>query len=271
EQKLAQKLSILRGSWGGEAMPSLDKHIKRYQAKNKIILAEKQREAVRRLMEEQILILTGGPGTGKTTVVKAMIDIYKELNPKGIIRLAAPTGRASRKLEESTGYEAMTIHRMIGFRHGELPEYHSDNRLAGDLIVIDEFSMVDLQIAFWLVNALERDAKILFIGDTDQLPSVGSGNVLSDLIESGLPTVQLTEIFRQAEESQIITNAHRINNGKSLLIDKEKKDFYFIRQNTPANISDFIIKSAVRFIELGYSLEDILILSPMRKGDAGID
>lgn len=271
EEKLAQKLSVMRGSRGGEAMPSLDNLIKKYQTKNKIILADKQREAIKRLMQEQVLILTGGPGTGKTTVVKAMIDVFKEVNPEGIIRLSAPTGRASKKLEESTGYEAKTIHRMLGFKKGKSPEFHSENTLAGDLFIVDEMSMVDLQLAYWLVNALEKNAKILFIGDVDQLPSVGPGNVLHDLILSGMPTVQLTEVFRQAEESQIITNAHRINNGQSLLIDKEKNDFYFIKKQKPTDISDFIIKSAIRFIELGYTLEDILILSPMRKGDAGIN
>lgn len=272
EVKLAQKLSQLaktKGSWDGEAMPFLETHIKKYQAKNRIILADKQREAIKRLMTEQVLILTGGPGTGKTTVVKAMIDIYKEINPKAVIRLCAPTGRASRRLEEATGYEAMTIHRLIGYRQGDLPEFNAKNKLAGDLIIVDEVSMADLQITYWLINALEYNAKVLFIGDVDQLPSVGSGNVLHDLIQSGLPTVQLTDVFRQAEESQIVTNAHRINNGKTLLIDSDKNDFYFIKQEDPVRISELIIKSAKRFTELGYSLEDILVLSPMRKGDAG--
>lgn len=269
ELGLAQKLSKMRGSRDGEAMTSLDKHIKSYQKKNSIILADKQREAIKLLMKEQILILTGGPGTGKTTVVKAMIDIYKKIYPKSIIRLAAPTGRASRKLEESTGYEAMTIHRMIGYRQGELPEYHHDNRLAGDLIVIDEMSMVDIQLAYWLINAVENKSKILFIGDTDQLPSVGPGNVLKDMIKSGLPTVELTDIFRQAEASQIVTNAHRINSGKPLLIDQTKNDFYFINQEDVNQIAQLILLSAMRFEQLGYTTDDILILSPMKKGHVG--
>lgn len=270
EDGLAQKLSILRGSRGGEAMPKIEKHIKKYQTENKVILANKQREAIKKLMTEQVMILTGGPGTGKTTVVKAMIDIYKKLNKKAVIRLCAPTGRASRKLEEATGHEAMTIHRLIGYRQGESPQYHANNRLSGDLIIVDEFSMADLEISYLLMNALNRNAKVLFIGDVDQLPSVGVGNVLKDLINSSIPTVRLTDVFRQAEKSQIVTNAHRINNGKSLLIDSDKDDFYFIGQSNLLNIQELIIRSACRFIELGYSLEDLLILSPMHKGEVGV-
>lgn len=271
EKKLARKLAIMRSFRDGETLPFLDGYIKKYQKKNKIILAEKQREAIKRLMEEQVLILTGGPGTGKTTVVKAIINIFKKIKPKSIIHLCAPTGRASKKLEESTGYRASTIHRLIGVSQGELPEYNSKNKLPGDLIIVDESSMLDLQIAYWLTDALKNNAKILFIGDTDQLPSIGTGNVLNDLIESGLPTVKLTEVFRQAEESQIVINAHRINNGKPLLIDSHKGDFYFIKQSNPRAITAYIVRCAMRFIDLGYSLEDMLILSPMRKGDAGID
>jgi exodeoxyribonuclease V alpha subunit len=271
EEGLALKLSKMKVERDGEAMSFIDKQIKKYQAEHGIILAEKQREAVKTLLTEQTLVLTGGAGTGKTTVVKAMIDVYKAINPKAVINMVAPTGRASKRLEEATDHDAMTIHRLIGYRQGELPEYNDQNKLPSDLVVVDEVSMADLQITYYLINALEKDAKVLFIGDADQLPSVGSGNVLNDLIKSGIPTIRLTEIFRQAEQSQIVLNGHRINNGQPLLIDQSKDDFYFIRQKDPKRISDLIVKSAVRFIELGYSLEDILILSPMRKGDCGIN
>lgn len=276
ETRLARKLAILiknRGSRDGEAMPSLEnkvnEHIKNYQKKNKIILANEQREAIKRLIEEDVLILTGGPGTGKTTVVKAIIDVYKKMNKNAHVRLVAPTGRASKKLEEATGFESMTIHRMIGYRQGERPDYHNDNKLSGDLFVIDEMSMVDLQLAYYLLDAIENKAKVLFVGDVDQLPSVSPGNVLYDLIQSNVPTVHLTEIFRQAEESQIVTNAHRVNTGKTLLIDYEKEDFYFINRMNVHEIAQLIVMSVVRFETLGYSLEDILVLSPMRKGEVG--
>ena len=269
EDRLARKLSEMKGSRDGEALPSLEKQIMKYQKKRGIILAEKQREAVRRLFEEQMLILTGGPGTGKTTVIRAMLDMYKVMYPEKIVCLAAPTGKASRQLSEVAGHEASTIHRLIGYQQGEIPTYNWKDKLPCDFLIVDEMSMVDVQLASLLMDALERDTKILFVGDIDQLPSVSPGNVLSDMIKAGLPTVSLTEVFRQAEESQIISNAHRVNQGKSLLIDKDKGDFYFINQEDPKRIAELIVRSAMRFQELGHSLSDILILSPMKKGPAG--
>lgn len=269
EERLARKLAIMQGYRDGEAMPFLDNHIKDFQKKNNVILANNQREAIKTLMQEQLLVLTGGPGTGKTTVVKAIIDVFKKVNPKANVLLTAPTGRASQKLADSTGMEASTIHRAIGYIQGEAPQYHDSNKLEADLVIIDEMSMVDVSIAHWLFNALRNDTKVLFIGDVDQLPSVGSGNVLHDLIKAHLPIVRLTEIFRQAEQSQIVTNAHRINNGKSLLVDEDKDDFYFIRQDNIEKIRKLIILSAMRFQSLGYSIKDILVLSPMRKGEIG--
>ncbi|MEB6549295.1 ATP-dependent RecD-like DNA helicase [Heyndrickxia sporothermodurans] len=269
EKSLARKLSRLRGSRSGEAMSFLEKQITTYQKKNRIILAEKQREAVKRLFFEQMLILTGGPGTGKTTVVKAMIDVFKSVYPKAQIALAAPTGRASRKLSDVTGQEAKTIHSLIGYRPGDKAEYNNDNKLPANFLVVDEVSMVDLHLMHLLLQAVENDTKILLVGDTDQLPSVSPGNVLADMIQAGIPTVRLTDVFRQAEESQIVTNAHRINKGKPLLIDTTKNDFYFIRNDQPEHIAQLIVLSVVRFMNLGYDLSDIMVLSPMKKGPVG--
>ncbi|UDK97039.1 ATP-dependent RecD-like DNA helicase [Lysinibacillus sphaericus] len=269
EEKLAENLSLMNDSTDGEALSFLDSLIIGYQRKHQIILAEKQREAIHYLFKKQLLILTGGPGTGKTTVIKTMLNLYRNLHPKATIALVAPTGRASRKLSEVTEMEASTIHKLIGYRQGEKPLYNAQNKLPVNFLIIDEMSMVDLQLASLLIDALDKNTKILFVGDIDQLPSVNPGNVLKDLIDAGLPTVKLTQVFRQSQESQIVTNAHRINKGKPLLINKEKNDFYFIESECPNQIAQLIVLSIARFINLGYSLSDILVLSPMKKGPVG--
>ncbi|OZU89022.1 ATP-dependent RecD-like DNA helicase [Virgibacillus indicus] len=269
EDKLARKLTNLRGSRDGGAMPFSEKRLEQYQKKHGLILSEKQRESIRKLFEKQLLILTGGPGTGKTTVIRAMIDIYKQVYSNNEISLVAPTGRASRKLSEIAGCEASTIHRLLGYRKGQPPEYNAENKLTCKLLVIDEMSMVDLSLAYHLLEAIDNKTKILFVGDTDQLPSVSPGNVLGDMIDAGLPTVRLTKVFRQAEESQIISNAHRVNKGNSIIVNEDRDDFFFILQNSPERINQTIVKSAIRFTELGYSLSEIQILSPMKKGVVG--
>ncbi len=194
-----------------------------------------------------------------------MIAIYKQLFSGHTIRLVAPTGKASRKLAEMTGKEASTIHRLIGYQQGEMPEYHQDHKLPCDLLIIDEMSMVDVRLANNLIQAIHKNTKVLFVGDIDQLPSVGPGNVLRDMIQAGVPTIELTEVFRQARESQIIKNAHRVNQGQSIVFDKEKDDFYFLMQQDPKKIAALLVRSASRFLELGYDLSDILVLSPMKK------
>lgn len=270
ENELARKLSYINSKRDGEAMPKIEKWLKKHQMKHGIVLAEKQREAVRRLFSDKLLLLTGGPGTGKTTVIKTMIEAYKNFYGKKHITLVAPTGRASRKLSEVTGMEASTIHKLLGYKKGlNKPEYNQDNKLRCDLLVIDEMSMVDVQLAYNLFSALENDVHVLIVGDPDQLPSVGVGNVLSDLIKSGLPTVRLTEIFRQEKNSQIIENAHRVNNGEHLIIDQTEHDFYFIQEYNSLAVAKYIIASAKRFIKVGYQLSEILVLSPMKKGEIG--
>ncbi|WP_051290017.1 SF1B family DNA helicase RecD2 [Paenibacillus massiliensis] len=270
EKKLAHKLACIANRVGG-AMPFLDQMIREYQLQHGIVLAEKQREAVRELFKQQLVIVTGNPGTGKTTVVKAMIDIYRRHYPDAEIGLCAPTGRAARKLGELTGMDSSTVHMMLGFRPGADPMYGDELPLPFDLIFTDEVSMKDLQLAYNLFQAIGPNTKVVLIGDSDQLPSVGPGNVLHDLIAAGVPHVRLTEIFRQAQESQIITNAHRINRGEQIVINKNKDDFFFIEQPEPERISHLIVLSVLRFLDKGYQLEDILVLSPMKKGIIGTE
>jgi len=269
ETKLAEKLAYLvRRS--GEAMPSIiESEIRRYQAEHQIILAEGQREAIRELFRRQIMILTGGPGTGKTTTVQTMIELFRKACPEAQIGLAAPTGRASRKLAEVTGLPADTIHGMIGYRPGKLPDYDEHLPLPYDLVIVDEWSMTDLQLAYYLFRAISLRTKVVLIGDSDQLPAVGPGNVLSDMIAAGVPHVRLTEIFRQAQESQIVVNAHRINQGKGIVVDHARDDFFFLEQERPEAIARLVERSVLRFLEKGYDISDILVLSPMKKGPIG--
>ena len=270
ETKLAQKLAYMAGR-SGEAVSSavIENEIRRYQAEHRMILAEGQRDAIREMFRRQLLILTGGPGTGKTTTVRAMIELYRRQHPGARIGLAAPTGRASRRLAEVTGLSAETIHMLLGFRPGEEPEYGEHLPLPYDLLIVDEWSMSDIQLAYYLFRAVSLRTKVILVGDADQLPSVGPGNVLRDQIDAGIPHVRLTEIFRQAQESQIVTNAHRINQGKPIVVDPAKDDFYFIEQEDPQKIAQLIERSFLRFLEKGYGLQDILVLSPMKKGPIG--
>lgn len=272
EDEFAKKISqIYQNRRKKQEIPSthIDKLISEYQRKNGILLTETQREAIRLIFKENVLVLTGGPGTGKTTIVKGVIDVFKKVHPKASIGLAAPTGRASRRLSEVAKMEATTIHKMIGYRQGETPLYCDEYKLKHELIIVDEMSMTDVYLAYLLLDAVQNDATVLFVGDVDQLPSVGPGNVLKDLIEAGLPTVRLTEIFRQAKESLIVVNAHRINEGKQIMIDNSRNDFYFIQNNHLESIAELTVLSVTRFLKLGYSLSDILVLSPIKKGIVG--
>lgn len=270
EKKLAYKLACMTNR-PGEAMPFLDSVIRHVQKKQGFVMAKQQQEAIRKLFQEQLLIVTGNPGTGKTTVVRAMIEAYQSQYPEARIGLCAPTGRAARKLGKVAGLNSETTHTMLGLRPGADPIYGEDMPLEYDLVIADEVSMKDLQLAYYFFQAIGSHTKVVLIGDSDQLPSVGPGNVLHDLIAAGIPHVRLTEIFRQAQDSQIIMNAHRINKGQMIVLDPDKKDFFFIEKQNPEQIAQLIIRSTMRFIEKGYSIEDILILTPMKKGVIGTE
>ncbi len=252
-----------------------DKAIEWVQGELKIHLAANQKKVVREALDKKIMVVTGGPGTGKTTVINAIIRIYKRLGQKTL--LAAPTGRAAKRMAEATGHEAKTIHRLLEFNPKEGRFKRDENNLLdAELIVIDETSMVDSLLMYYFLKAVPGAATVIFVGDVDQLPSVGAGNVLKDIIDSGLiPTVRLTEIFRQAKESLIIINAHRINNGEMPIITHDGghlHDFYFFPIEGPEKALDKIIELCKEKIpdRFRYNpIEDIQVLTPMHRGVVG--
>lgn len=270
EVKVARNVTgLLEAPAGKRDELEFQSWLRDYEQRNNIKLAPEQALAVELIFNNNLLILTGGPGTGKTQTIKAIVDCFQQTFPTGRVKMAAPTGRAARRLSEVTGQDAATVHRLLGLQPGKGPEYSLANPLPCELLVIDEVSMLDIVLAEALFDAIEPGAKILLVGDPDQLPAVGPGNFLSDLLIAGLPLIKLTKIFRQAAESQIVTNAHRVNQGLPLVFDPKKNDFYFIDQDQPEQIAKTILASAQRLLRLGYSTEDIHILSPMRKGLIG--
>jgi exodeoxyribonuclease V alpha subunit len=250
-----------------KALPWVEKRIG-------LALAESQVTAIRLALTSKVLVMTGGPGVGKTTIVKAILHV---LAAKGtVLLLCAPTGRAAKRMTEATGFEAKTIHRLLevdpkggGFRRGE------DNPLNCDLLVVDETSMVDVLLMQALMKAVPDKAALLLVGDIDQLPSVGPGQVLADMISSGaVPVVRLTEVFRQAAQSRIITNAHRINQGlmPDLSPPGTESDFYFVQADDPGTAVDRIIELAKVRIPKRFGLDpirDIQVLCPMNRGGMG--
>jgi len=262
---------------GAKSLISFDRDaaIKGVQEELKITLAEKQVQAVRESLDKKVMVITGGPGTGKTTIINTIIRIYRRAGQR--VLLAAPTGRAAKRMSETTGFEAKTIHRLLefspkdkGFRKNE------QDRLDADLIIIDEASMVDTVLMHNLSRAVRPETTLILVGDIDQLPSVGAGNVLKDIIDSGrIPTVRLNEIFRQAKESMIIINAHRINSGEFPYIPAEKeklRDFYFVELEEPEKVLEMIVHMCRDRIpeRFGFHpLDDIQVLTPMHRGVVG--
>lgn len=253
---------------------NVDQEINYFETHNNITMHDMQKEAVRVSVNSGVSVITGGPGTGKTTIIKCVLQIYKSMNKT--VKLLAPTGRAAKRLSESTDTEASTIHRAleVDFTNQNLFYYNNNNKLPYDVIIIDEVSMVDVQLFYYLIRALKKGVNIVLVGDKDQLPSVGAGNVLSDILQSGvINTVQLTQIYRQSEDSLIITNAHLINSGKLPIFNNKSKDFFFYEQDNTESILRNVIEMQYERIPNFLNIENskIQILAPMKAGLCGVD
>lgn len=284
EKEIATRIVGLDKSKNTKKIEHIEKCLKDVEKKSNIELSEKQKEAILSINNNNVTIITGGPGTGKTTIIKSIIDLYEERKKKVV--LAAPTGRAAKKMTEATGKEASTLHRLLGI--GKLDDEgiyskHSEYKgepIDADLIVVDELSMVDMFLMNYLLNCIYQGTKLVLVGDIDQLPSVGPGSVLKDLINSEvINTVKLDKIFRQAAKSKIILNAHRVNNGQGFIRkdDEEveedtKEDFFFIKQNSTEKMMQEVISlSTGRLEKFGnYDFfKNIQVLTPTKKGPLG--
>ncbi|HOA80691.1 MAG TPA: ATP-dependent RecD-like DNA helicase, partial [Defluviitaleaceae bacterium] len=255
----------------------IEERIERLEKQKDIKLADEQKEAIKQAMGEGVLIITGGPGTGKTTTINIIISLLEE---EGLdVILAAPTGRAAKRMTEATGKESGTIHRLLEIsfieedNRKQIFERNEERPLEADVVIIDEMSMVDILLMDSLLKAIAPGTRLICVGDVDQLPSVGPGNVLKDMIRSQtIKVVRLTEIFRQAGESAIVMNAHKINNGEYPLLNEKEKDFFFIKRSIQEELIDtikeLILHRLPSYIKCN-PLKDIQVLTPMRKSTLG--
>lgn len=275
ENSIAQKLVWL-ANCQEEGKFDVDEEIASYESKNNISLHEEQKNAIKGAINNGVFVITGGPGTGKTTIIKCILEILTA--QQKTVSLVAPTGRAAKRMSDSTGREAKTIHRLLEVNVIQSNEsffvHNESNPLKTDVVIVDEVSMVDAALMCALLKAMPRDCKLILVGDKDQLPSVGAGNVLADILESGVISYcMLTKIFRQGEKSLIITNAHLINEGKMPLIDNTSMDFFFDSKNDPEVIKDTILELVTTRLPkfLGVDPQTIQVLAPLKAGVCGIE
>ena len=282
EMEIASKIILLENSKNAKEIKNVEQALKKVEKNSSLDLSEKQREAILSINDHNVNIITGGPGTGKTTIIKTIIELYEQRGKKVV--LAAPTGRAAKKMTEATGKEASTLHRLLGI--GKLDDegiYSRHSNFEGepidaDIIVVDELSMVDMFVMHHLLKCIYRGTKLILVGDSDQLPSVGPGSVLKDLILSEkIPVVHLDKIFRQAAKSKIILNAHRVNQGEGFLgkedIETEtNEDFFFVKEVSQEKILNEVLSLCTgRLKKFGnYDFfENIQVLTPTKKGMLG--
>lgn len=282
EEEIAFRINYLQNSKNVKEIKNIDSQLKKIEKNSSIELSEKQKEAIKAINEHNVLIITGGPGTGKTTIIKTIIELYQSKGKKVV--LTAPTGRAAKKMTESTGEEASTLHRLLCI--GKLDDegiYNKDNNYEGapidaDVVVVDELSMVDMFLMNCLLKCLYKGTKLILVGDVDQLPSVGPGSVLKDLINSEkIETVYLDKIFRQAAKSKIILNAHRVNKGESFLSKDDianeiDQDFFYITPKSQEEILKEVISLCTgRLQKFGdYDFfQNIQVITPTKKGMLG--
>ena len=276
ENVVAQKLSLLNSSVKIKQI-NIDDEILHFEERFQIAFHDEQKNAIKNAINCGVSVITGGPGTGKTTIIKCIIEILKSHDQR--FMLLAPTGRASKRMSDSTGEEAKTIHRALEVASGDLGNvsrfvYNEHNTLKTDVVIVDEVSMVDVALMNHLCKALPRDCKLILVGDKDQLPSVGAGNVLDDIIQSGIITISmLTKIYRQSDDSLIITNAHLINCGKMPHIDNSSKDFFFEEHTDLGQIKNSVVDMVIRRLPkfTGLDAEQIQVLAPLKAGVCGID
>ena len=277
ESYIASKLAKMALNEDFKILFNIDKEVKKSIENQSIKLSEIQIDAIKSCFEENISIITGGPGTGKTTIINTISKIFIENGYN--ISLCAPTGRAAKRIEETTGIEAKTIHRMLGYIPSSYDdighfEYNEDNPLDTDLIIIDEMSMVDVVLFEKLLRGIKDNTKLIIVGDVDQLPSVGAGNVLKDLINSNkIKYTKLIDIFRQSENSNIIVNAHKINNGQEPILNEKNSDFFFLNTDAPSITRNIVVDLISRRLPKAYGYDyskDIQILTQSRKGICGV-
>lgn len=284
EQEIAIRIKRLQESSNAKKIKNIKAALKKVEMNSNIELSEKQKESIELVNENNVTIITGGPGTGKTTIIKSIIDIYEEKGNKVV--LCAPTGRAAKKMTETTGKESSTLHRLLEI--GKIDEnnfYQSSSEYEGapidaDLIIVDELSMVDMFVMSYLLKCIYKGTKLILVGDCDQLSSVGPGNVLKDLISSSeITTIHLDKIFRQAAKSKIILNAHRVNNGEKFLskedgeiTEETMKDFFYVKEVSQEKMLMQIVSLCTgRLKNYGdYDFfQSIQVLTPTKKGLLG--
>ncbi len=278
ELYVAEKIAKIAKNTDSLGNIDIENLIKTVEKNSNITLAELQKKAITDAMENGAIIITGGPGTGKTTIINTIIQIMDTLEKK--VLLAAPTGRAAKRMSEVCNTPAKTIHRLLEYIFSSNDDRmlfgkNEHNPLDCDLLIIDEMSMVDISLMEAVLKAIRMNTRIIMVGDSDQLPSVGAGNVLHDIINSGIiPTVSLKEVFRQAKESAIVVNAHKINNGEYPIFNQQGTDFFLVKKDSATDISKSIIELFIKRLPAAYKynpLYQIQILSPTRKGITGIN